>query len=83
MLSPPTTILRPRHRRLVPAPVPQRAPDQCRRGLCASQQQALRQGITGVPCCVLGVKQALMEAQPAKVLTEAIDTVATEIPAGG
>jgi predicted DsbA family dithiol-disulfide isomerase len=48
----------------------------------ASQQQAQRQGITGVPCYVFGGKQAVMGAQPAEVLTEALDDVATETPTG-
>jgi predicted DsbA family dithiol-disulfide isomerase len=49
----------------------------------ASQQQAQRQSITGVPCYVFGGKQAVMGAQPAEVLTEALDDVATETPSRG
>jgi predicted DsbA family dithiol-disulfide isomerase len=48
----------------------------------ASQQQAQRQGITGVPCYVFGQKQAVMGAQPVEVLTEALENAATEAPAG-
>jgi len=48
----------------------------------ASQQQAQRQGITGVPCYVFGGEHAVMGAQPADVLTEALDDAATEAPAG-
>jgi len=48
----------------------------------ASQQQAQRQGITGVPCYVFGGKHAVMGAQPVGVLTEALDDAATEAPAG-
>ena len=47
----------------------------------ASQQQAQRQGITGVPCYVIGGDQAVMGAQPAEVLMEALDDAMTEAPA--
>jgi predicted DsbA family dithiol-disulfide isomerase len=48
----------------------------------ASQQQAQRKGITGVPCYVFGENHAVMGAQPVEVLTGALDDAATEAPAG-
>ena len=38
-----------------------------------SQQQAQRQGITGVPCYVFNQQHAVMGAQSVEVLTEALD----------
>ena len=48
----------------------------------ASQQQAQRQGITGVPCYVFDGKHAVMGAQPAEALTEVLDEAAKEAPTG-
>jgi len=47
----------------------------------ASQQQAQRRGITGVPCYVFGEKHAVMGAQSVEALTDALDTAAAEAPA--
>lgn len=46
-----------------------------------SQQQAQRQGITGVPCYVFDGEHAVMGAQPAETMTEALDAAATETTA--
>lgn len=48
----------------------------------ASQQQAQRRGITGVPCYVFGDQHAVVGAQSVDALTEALDTVAAESPTG-
>ena len=46
-----------------------------------SQQQAQRQGITGVPCYVFDGEHAVMGAQSAETMTEALDAAATEATA--
>ncbi len=47
----------------------------------ASQQQAQRRGITGVPCYAFGEQHAVMGAQSVEALTDALDAVASEVPA--
>lgn len=47
-----------------------------------SQQRAQQRGITGVPCYVFGGQRAVMGAQPVAALTDALDTVTAETPAG-
>jgi len=42
----------------------------------ASQQQAEKRGVTGVPCYVFNDKQAVTGAQPTEVFVEALDTIA-------
>jgi len=46
-----------------------------------SQQQAQRQGITGVPCYVFDGEHAVMGAQSAETMTEALNAAATKATA--